>query len=214
MFAARQLIIAALLTMYCAPSAQAALVGRLPITPGGSDWQAYYDDQLDITWAVNSSINGFQPWAEQMDWVSTLTIGGFDGWRLPNMDVNGDDLIVDCGGGTSAEPCLDNEYGYMFFQNGVTPGSPGAFENLISFAYWSITTVEDNVPPGTWSFDFAGEGNQYISHNVDGAYAWAVRSGDVSLVPLPGALWLLGSALLGAVGFGRRRSRQFSRDNL
>jgi hypothetical protein len=30
-------------------SAHAALLGRLPITPDGTDYRAYYDDVLDIT---------------------------------------------------------------------------------------------------------------------------------------------------------------------
>ena len=31
-------------------TANAAFTGRPPITPGGSDWQAYYDEQPHITW--------------------------------------------------------------------------------------------------------------------------------------------------------------------
>ena len=28
----------------------AALLGRLPATPGGTDYQVYYDDAADLTW--------------------------------------------------------------------------------------------------------------------------------------------------------------------
>ena len=34
-------------------SANATLLGRLPTTPGGTDFQAAYDDVLDITWVTN-----------------------------------------------------------------------------------------------------------------------------------------------------------------
>ena len=43
------------------------------------------------------------------------------------------------------------------------------------------------------------------------AYAWAVQSGDVgvavSSVPVPAAMWLFGSGLLGLMGVARRKHR-------
>ena len=36
--------------------AQAALQGRLPVTPGGTDYQAYYDTVLDITWLADANL--------------------------------------------------------------------------------------------------------------------------------------------------------------
>jgi len=38
-----------------------------------------------------------------------------------------------------------------------------------------------------------------------GYYAWAVYSGDVSAVPVPAAVWLFGSGLMGLVGLDRRK---------
>jgi len=32
-------------------------------------------------------------------------------------------------------------------------------------------------------------------------YAWSVHSGDVGAVPVPAAVWLFGSGLIGLVGF-------------
>ncbi|MFT5449754.1 MAG: hypothetical protein ACI9DC_004951 [Gammaproteobacteria bacterium] len=37
--------------------AQATLIGRLALTLGGTDYQAAYDDVLDITWTTNANIN-------------------------------------------------------------------------------------------------------------------------------------------------------------
>ena len=42
----------ALMTM----TATAELQGRLPATPGGTDWQAVYDTDLDITWLANANL--------------------------------------------------------------------------------------------------------------------------------------------------------------
>ena len=39
-------------------AAQAALIGRLETAPGSGIYQAYYDDQLDITWLADPDLNG------------------------------------------------------------------------------------------------------------------------------------------------------------
>ena len=36
--------------------AQAALLGRAPLTPAGTNYRAYYDDVLDITWLANANL--------------------------------------------------------------------------------------------------------------------------------------------------------------
>ena len=39
-----------------AVSSHAALVGMLPATPGGTDWQAVYDDDRDISWVADANL--------------------------------------------------------------------------------------------------------------------------------------------------------------
>ncbi len=39
-----------------AGAADARLLGRLPSTPGGTDYQAFYDDVLDVTWLGNANL--------------------------------------------------------------------------------------------------------------------------------------------------------------
>jgi DUF2075 family protein len=88
----------------CVPttSVEAELESRL-----GGD--AYYDTTLDITWLTDanaiagtiwddgpSTIDGFASWFSAQDWVGNLTVSGIGGWRLPNMDLDEDDIIVDC----------------------------------------------------------------------------------------------------------------------
>ncbi len=36
-------------------------------------------------------------------------------------------------------------------------------------------------------------------------YAWAVRPGDASAVPIPATVWLFGSGLIGLIGWARRK---------
>lgn len=42
--------------MLMATQAVAELHGRLPLTPGGADFRAYYDDVQDITWLANANL--------------------------------------------------------------------------------------------------------------------------------------------------------------
>jgi hypothetical protein len=88
------------------PCAQAALVGRLPATPGGSDYQAYYDTVLDITWLANANLAqsntfgvgpingnatsnpGAMGWGTASTYVAAANAAaylGFSTWRLPTV---------------------------------------------------------------------------------------------------------------------------------
>ena len=178
------------------------LEGRLPATPGGTDYQAYYDPNLDITWAANANINGFALWNSQVAWVSSLTIGGISDWRLPSADVNGDGIVVNCFGG-GVVGCEDNEMGFLFWEEGITRASPGPFSNIGS-EYWTGTEVDSDF---AWIFRFT-TGNQVVfsqTGNGLASLAWAVRSGDVAPIPIPAAFWLFGSGALAILGFGKRR---------
>ena len=77
------------------------------------------------------------------------------------------------------------------------------FDNLIVGNYWSSTAL-DGYLDIAWYFDFYGgfHANAYEGNNL---YGLAVRSGQVSAVPVPGAIWLFGSGLVGVVTLGRRR---------
>ena len=171
----------AMLSIFITLPAHAALIGVLPATSGGTDWQAYYDDQLDITWTANANINGSGTWDNQVAWAGGLGIDGVTGWRLPSMDVNGDNTIVICTADQAA--CKDNEYGHLFnygagtvFGSGITASSPGPFSNVQS-NYWSGTEFAPN-PSNAWNFSFSN-GSQNADGKSAGNFAWAVHSGNV-----------------------------------
>ena len=74
----------------------------------------------------------------------------------------------------------------------------GPFSNLQSYAYWSGV---EYAPYTIYAWNFYTY-NGYQTNDVKyyGLYGWAVRSGDVSAVPVPAAVWLFGSGLIGLLG--------------
>ncbi|WP_297528291.1 hypothetical protein [Thiohalobacter sp.] len=82
----------------------------------------------------------------------------------------------------------------------------GPFANIQPSNYWSGLEYASNTNRA-WDFGFY-DGNQLTYLKSFTRYAWAVRPGDVSAVPLPAAVWLFGTGLMGLFGAGvRRRTR-------
>ncbi len=73
-----------------------------------------------------------------------------------------------------------------------------------TWPYWSGT--EKTTGSTAWSFNMRW-GSQDVYNEGFIALGLALRSGNVSAVPIPGALWLLGSGLLGLLGIKRRQSQ-------
>jgi hypothetical protein len=176
-----------------------------------------YDDKLDITWAQPDDS---RTWVDAKPWAEGLTLGGVSGWRLPYISVAAGagpftGSPVDCN--TASETaCRDNELGYMFYYNlsgtseqPIPPnGDPDVlalFPELQPSNYWSGTEFASfNV----WNFNFHN-GNQLIlnrSQSVINVYSWAVHAGDIRPIPVPAAVWLFGSGLLGLISIARRKN--------
>ena len=207
--------------------ANAALVGRLAATPGGTDYQAYYDNVADLTWladanaAVGSVYDTYSPgsgrmiWSDANAWAAGLTVDGVGGWRLAN--TLQPDASCDGQDGTSSYGynCNGSEMGNLFYN--VLGGSAGSyittthnanydfFSNVQNYFYWSAT---EYLPPsnGAWLFGI-GNGEQLYVDIFYNLNAWAVQSGDVSAVPVPAAVWLFGSGLVGLMGVARRKKQ-------
>lgn len=191
-------VCACVLTLF-ATTSQAALIERL----GGL---AYYDDIADLTWLADANAAGTtMNWADANAWAAGLNVGGVIGWRLPtslNSDGSGP-----CG---PAYDCTGSEMGNLFYNVlGNSAGSltdTGPFSNVQSGSYWSSTEYAPNTA-SAWYFNFLN-GYQPLNISKDASlYAWAVHDGKVGAVPVPAAVWLFGSGLLGLIGLGRQRRR-------
>ena len=195
----------AVLFTFITMSANAALVSRL----GGA---AAYDDVLDITWTTNANINGVASWDNQVAWADGFSLGGFDDWRLASMSVAAGlptgttTSVIDCSS-SSQTACEDNELGYMYYYN---LGGTGDQTGNHTIGDVTLTDVQSNYWSGTefnssdaWRFRYS-TGLQGTGNEDGGRYGWAVRAGD-SFVPIPAAVWLFGSGLLGLIGMALRK---------
>ena len=208
-------------------AANAALVERL----GGL---AYYDTDADLTWLADANYSqtsgydgdGRMIWAVANAWAASLNIAGVTGWRLPDtIDVGNDGITylngnfytgVDAGYNMTTHSEMSNLWYnvlgnipyYDTSGNGAQPGwgliSTGPFSNVQSNRYWSATEYAPS-PTSAWLFDMSN-GSQGLNSKTNSPYAWAVQSGDVSAVPVPAAVWLFGSGLLGLLGVAKRKS--------
>lgn len=178
-----------------------------------------YDTDLNISWLADANLVisnnfGVTPetdwggmwWNTAKTWIDGMNTDNYLGhsdWRLPNSDAA-------CTGYLNCNT-TNNEMAHLFY----TELGGQAFTSLAT-THNDNYLLFQNLDSRYWYFDAAGEfgdayyfdfssGNQGNSGNTSQYFALAVHSGPSSSVPLPGALWLLGSGLAGLVGFQRRR---------
>ncbi|MCC7256859.1 MAG: VPLPA-CTERM sorting domain-containing protein [Gammaproteobacteria bacterium] len=194
-------------------SANAALLSRL----GG---QAYYDSVLDITWLADANYaqtsaydgDGLMNWASAQSWITSLNSAGHLGasdWRLPttlqpDISCQTQNVVPGYPNQSSGYFCTGSEMGHLFNVDLISNASPNPFSNVQPGFYWSDTSYAPDTSLA-WAFRF-NFGSQSANTKTGNAYAWAVRSGDIGTVPVPAAVWLLGSAL-GVMGVMRRKIR-------
>lgn len=202
--------------------ADAALVGR-SLDADLSTIEAYYETEANITWLRDANYadtsgydnNGSMTWDNANNWVANLNIDGITGWRLPNT-IQPDpscDYQSQTTGLSIGRYCTGSEMNNMFSNVLGNDGflmNMGGFINLPptwdSGYFWQALELSYDTDRA-FSFEMIDGYQQTHSKSV-GMYAWAVHDGDVgvaSAVPVPAAVWLFGSGLIGLVGLARRK---------
>jgi Protein of unknown function (DUF1566) len=171
-----------------------------------------FDQDLNITWLADANyaqtsgydLDGKMTWSEANNWANNLTYGGYSDWRLPTTPP--EDIV------SSGFNKTSSEMGHLFYSElGGAAGSSittthntnfDLFSNIQSDLYWSATSF---IGLDAWALNM-NDGNQLHGPKNFESNAWAVRSGDVSAVPVPAAFWLFCSGLMGLIGI--RRSAQ------
>jgi hypothetical protein len=140
-------------------------------------------------------------------WTLTTTDGSDGGWR----DINGNPVselghmfYVNLGNLGSCDPYdSDSSTAYCAPQEGFGLKNTGPFSNVSDALYWFDTEATNSAG---WNF-YTGHGRQKDSQKWRLSFAWAVLDGDVAAVPVPAAVWLFSSGLLGLIGISRRKKQ-------
>jgi hypothetical protein len=179
-----------------------------------------------------AGIYAHMTWDKAQEWIGAMNTANYLGtntWRLPAVT---DTATSGCNYAYTGTDCGYNmdlgtgEMAHMFYStlgnlalydtSGASPqpgsglSNMGPFSNLVNSYWWSGTTYAPD-PAKAWAFvTFNGYQDAIDKSNL--FKAWAVSPGDsLAAVPLPGSVWMLGSAL-GALRLSRRKVR--NRDGL
>ena len=215
----------ALIITTMAGVANAALTTIGTATYNGADYKLIWDNDnngnsivwLDYTHPNNNSTSwaAHSAWAAGLDSALTYNIApgytvdwGSNTWRLPSA---GADPVSGFGQTTS-------EMGHLYIDElGLASGwsaqttadlQATIFDNLTAKVYWSETPMPEYGPEFHWDF-WMDSGYQFVGSVSLVLEGIAVRNGQVTAtpapVPIPAAVWLFGSGLLGLMGFSQRR---------
>lgn len=182
-----------------------------------ADGHMTYDEA--VAWADQLVYQGYTGWrlpttvngdAQSMNWD----------WKGPD---SGDSYDTYSYSYTAGYNLYNSEMGYMFYvtlgnlgyydtsgthpQPGYGLNNTGPFINLNTDLYpnyyWSGTQYNYSPTSAAWCFYF-DQGYQTTYGKTADMFAWAVHDGELSPIPIPTAVWLLGSGLIGIVSIRRK----------
>lgn len=172
-------------------------IGSITDTPNYFDTPSYSGSHTLTTadFGPNGWVNWFGAKAFA-SYLNTINYGGSSQWALPSAGAN--PQRDDNPNGSQFSQLFYNELSGT--ANSYMPNTAN-FTNEQDFPYWLGTEYAPDpnkawyITQGYLDIDF-GKTTQFN--------AWAVSPGQVSAVPVPSAVWLMGSGLLGLISLKRR----------
>ncbi len=130
------------------------------------------------------------------NYLNNINYAGSNQWRLPSSNA-----II-------GYNQTGSQFGQLFYTElGGTAGNKipytANFTNEQASVYW-LAQEYAAYPDLAWGFSTDNGIQGIINNKSNQYYAWAVSPGQVSAVPVPGAIWLMGTGLLGLLGLKRR----------
>jgi hypothetical protein len=131
-------------------------------------------------------------------YLNSISYAGSNLWALPTAGANPQALYNQA----------NTQFGDLFYNelNGTAGGAipnTSYFTNVHTSGYWLGTEYGPTIPYVSWSF-ITHDGYQGGFPKDTLLYAWAVSPGNVATIPVPGALWLFSTGILGFLGLRRR----------
>ncbi len=169
---------------------------------GGTNWRLPDTNPIDgtTTYDVNASNIGTTDRGYNISAPGTLFAGN-TGSEMSHLFYNTLGNLGYCNPSTSTVLTCNVQTGWGL-------SNTGPFSNFQPNLYWFATDYAP-ITGDAWYYYFL-DGSQNNSIKLANGFVWAVHNGDVNpsipAVPIPGAIWLFGSGMIGLIGIGRIRS--------
>ena len=227
---------AGIISLVLCATAEAALIkGEIDLIPLIYDtdlditWLGFGNDAAGSIYDNGSSTtDGRMSLANANNWAASVDYLGFTNWRLPTVFAVGADTSCDSiqypgDGNFYNYNCTGSEMGHLFYNelggvvdiaNNSSVFDETIFDGLLHNNYWSSTAAGagcflDNPNSCAWDFDFKNGVTEDYPVGFP-FHALAVHEGDIGMldaVPIPPAVWLFCSGLIGLVIVARSKSR-------
>ncbi len=225
-------LLASAITLTLTETAHAALYDRGNGMIYDSTLNITWLQDANYVFTSGYSATGQLNWGQAKAWADNLVYGGYDDWRLPYSSQGphypNNSLSYD-GSTDYSYNNTRSEIGHLFYELGNKAAFDALGQPQTSYGVTNTTFIDagtnqsvsfigvQNGPyreydrPASnssyaWTF-FTDSGLQVAYWAGSETFAWAVRDGDVAAVPIPTAVWLFNSGLMGlACAFKRRKA--------